>query len=822
MVSISKLFQLLFLLFISLNAFAGSVEGYVKDKSGNPLAFVNVYLAEYHKGTTTNEEGFYKLELNPGKYEIQFQFIGYKRKTIEINVNTETQYLNVILHDETMLIKEVVVNADAEDPAYAIMRNVIARREYHLNQVKSYQCEAYVKGLQRIVSAPDKIMGQSINIGGILDSNNSGIIYLSESVSDFYFKAPNKTKEVIKSSKVSGNSQTFTWNSTGGFQEFNFYKSNFKFDFLTDRLFVSPTSDNSFFYYDFKLEGFFEEDGNLINKIKVISKRPNDPIFSGYIYIVENSWNIHSLDLMLTKANQVKFIDTLEIKQNYFQLNDTLWMPLSQRFDFNFEILKIKAEGYFVGIFSKYDVNPDLPDDMFSNELLSIEEKANELKEDFWNEYRPIPLTDTEKKDYEKKEKLEELRKSKAYLDSIDRQANAFTPTVLIMGYTYQRSYKKWRISTKTLLDLLQFNTVEGVNFRLNLDIEKEFDKGRRLTMNPMFRYGLENTHFNTRLASEFIYNPKNFGKVGLDFGQYVFQYNNNNPMNELVNTFYTILYEANYLKLYQERFINVSWRQELFNGFFFSSKVHYGQRDYLTNTAAHQKLVDRKNHDYSTNQPTNSEWTEPYENHNTFNIRLRASYRPGQKYISRPDQKLIFQSKWPTFGLTYKKSIPDIFGSVQNYDFLEFDIQQEVKMGLFGSSKYLFKLGTFLNKGHVEFPDLKHFDGNRTLMGQKYAESFQLLRYYDLSTISSFAEAHFQHNFDGFLLNKIPGIRKLKLQLVGGVHFLYSEANKDYLEIDVGLENILRVIRLDFITAITSQRKTEFGFRIGIDLNSL
>lgn len=815
-----KLFFLLGLLFPVVTLYAAGLEGFVKDQSGNPLAFVNVYVPSIHKGTTTNEEGYYKLEIPPGSYIVQFQYIGYGRKEIRTDVNDGFELLNLVLEEEEVKLREVVVNADAEDPAYAIMRNVIAKREYHLNQVKSYKVEAYVKGLQRIVSAPDKIMGQSINVGGILDSNNSGIIYLSESISDFYYKAPNKTKEIIKSSKVSGNSQAFTWNNTGGFQEFNFYKSNFQFDFLTDRLFISPTSDNAFFYYDFNLEGFFEEDGHIINKIKVNPKRKNDPVFSGYIYIVEDLWKIHSIDLMLTKANQVKFIDTLEIKQNFLELNDTLWMPFSQRFDFKFNILKIQAEGYFAGVFRNYEINPDLPDDMFSNELLKIEEKANQMKESFWEEYRPIPLTDTEKNDYKKKEQLEELRNSKSYLDSIDRIANSFSPAALIFGYTYQRSFKKWTVQTKSLLDLVQFNTIEGFNFRLNLNIRKEFDDAKVLRLNPVFRYGLDNRHFNTHLATEYTYSPKSFGRLKFDIGQYVFQYNDHEPVNELVNTFYSLFYETNYLKLYEERFVDLGWQHELFNGFFFFSNLRYGQRNYLQNTSD-LKVVNRKNVEYTTNQPVNNEWTGPYNDHNTLNIRLRARYRPGQKYISRPDQKLIFESNWPTFGLTYKKSIPGVFKSAQNYDFLQFDIQQEIKMGLFGRSRYLVKLGSYLNKNRVEFPDYKHFQGNKTLIGQNYADGFQLLGYYRLSTISNFVEAHFQHNFDGFLLNKVPGIRKLKLQLVGGAHFIYSEANKDYLEIDIGIENIVRVIRLDFITAISSQQSTSFGFRIGLDFNS-
>jgi hypothetical protein len=116
-----------------------------------------------------------------------------------------------------------------------------------------------------------------------------------------------------------------------------------------------------------------------------------------------------------------------------------------------------------------------------------------------------------------------------------------------------------------------------------------------------------------------------------------------------------------------------------------------------------------------------------------------------------------------------------------------------------------------------VPFQDFRHFYGDRTIFGKNYLDGFQLLRYYANSTDKWYVEAHYVHHFDGFVFNKIPGFRKLKWQLVAGGHFVYTPEYKEYGEVNIGIENIFRILRFDFVTGFGRDVR-EFGVRIGIE----
>jgi hypothetical protein len=719
------------------------------------------------------------------------------------------------------MLSEVVISAK-EDPAYAIMRQAIAKRNFHYNQVKEYRCNVYVKGLNRIISAPDKILGFSLSSMGILDTNNSGIIYLSESVSEFSFQKPDRVKEKIIASKVSGSSENFSWNSASDFNIIDFYKNSVHIDFISDRVFISPLADNAMFYYRYRLVNTFIEDNRMIYHIEVIPRRKADPVYSGSIYIVDNLFNIHSLELMLTKNSQLKFIDTLKISQTFVPVKDDIWMPINKRFDVKFQILKIKAEGYYLAIYKDYELNPGFEKNYFTNETLYIEEESNKKDATFWNTTRPVPLTPIETEDYEKKAVIETMRKSKPYLDSLDKKANKFSPIQLLLGYNFRKSFHKFSFHTSPFVEMLNFNTVEGYNLSFNIQFEKELAKKKILRFTPAFRYGTSNRLFCATLNSSFFYNRKNSGHVNIDFGQYVYQFNRNQPITELVNTIYTLLAEQNFMKIYLEQYVAALHRIEVINGLMLWTSAGYSRRIPLNNTDV-KSWTDRKNTQFTPNIPDH-----PFMNgiqfmqHDAFNIKFDLRYRPGQKYVSRPDMKIPLESKWPQFSVSYKKSIPGIFKSELNYDWLQFKIEDLIQLKLLGNTKYLFRTGLFLNKNRLQFIDLKHFNGNQTIIGRNYFDGFQVLDYYAASTHSPYYEAHLEHHFEGFLLNKIPLVRKLKFQEVLGFHFLYNNNFQDWTEISAGIENILRVFRIDFVTGMSRHYSTRFGIRIGMLLNQL
>ncbi|MBS1657112.1 MAG: carboxypeptidase-like regulatory domain-containing protein, partial [Bacteroidetes bacterium] len=200
------------LLLLPLFTQAAVIKGRVTDERQQPLAYATVYLKNTSIGTTSNEDGYYSLEAPAGSYEIVFQYIGYGKFSERITLENEPLIINAILQLESVSLKEVTVTAGTEDPAYAIIRQAQKKRKYYLNQVKAYSCNVYIKGIQGLDRIPEKIFGMSLKKQGI-DSSMLGIIYLSESESQYNFEKPDKVKEIVFSSKVAGNNNAFSWNS---------------------------------------------------------------------------------------------------------------------------------------------------------------------------------------------------------------------------------------------------------------------------------------------------------------------------------------------------------------------------------------------------------------------------------------------------------------------------------------------------------------------------------------------------------------------------------------------------------------------------------
>ncbi|MDQ3292634.1 MAG: DUF5686 and carboxypeptidase regulatory-like domain-containing protein, partial [Bacteroidota bacterium] len=322
-----RLQKILFLLFYCLTcqlANAGIIKGRVTDPQGAGLAYANVYVKNSTIGTATNEQGFYQLNLAPGTYAVVYQYVGYKARVDTVEITAEPVEHNVTLQPDVYSLNEVVVRANEKDPAYAIIREAITRRKYYRNEVAAYSCRVYTKGLGRLLKVPNRVMGIKV------DEVKPGIVYLSETVSEVNFRQPNKTHERMLSSKVSGDTKGFSFNRASRVN-FNFYDNLLRIPGLSERVFISPIANNAMLFYRYKLIGTSAENGQMVNKIKVTPIRQNDPAFSGYIYILDNSYRLHSTSLKLTQKSQIEYADTLRIDQVFGPVQDDVWMLFSQK-----------------------------------------------------------------------------------------------------------------------------------------------------------------------------------------------------------------------------------------------------------------------------------------------------------------------------------------------------------------------------------------------------------------------------------------------------------------------------------------------------------
>lgn len=813
---------------ISLQGFSQNqsiIRGQVTDEHGKGLPFATLLLQNTSMGTTTNLEGEFEFSVPVGNHQMIVQFVGYERRIIPIKSN-QTSTLIIKMEPVILQLNAVTVSAKDKDPAYRVIRESIKKRKYHRDQVQAFGCDVYIKGLQRLDDRPDKILGITVTV-------DTGIVYLSESVSQFQFERPNKIKEVMISSKVSGNNNAFSWNQASDML-LNFYENGFSPEGLSERPIVSPIANNALFFYDYKLEGFYQEGDQFINKIKVIPRRETDPLYSGYLYIIEDQWNIHSVDLLVTKERGIEFLDSIRIHQVYAPMGHDIWMPVSQDFTFQFKAFGFKGSGHFVGVYSNYAVEPNYevyqPKDTsttatekidlfekghFTREVMKVEEEANDRDSLYWISVRPIPLSKIEQKDYIIKDSIRVIKESQPYKDSVDQESNTLKPGNLLTGYTYRNSFKGNYYTSSSLLNIINFNSVEGWVADISLNYRKVIDRRTIWSIQPTVRYGFGNEQLYGKLETQYYPNDRKFTRWGLSGGHYIEQLNANNPIDFWSNSYFTITERRNFLKIFSNRFLQLNWRQEVRNGLLVNLSAAFQRRSPLENTVT-KAFGESDENAYSSNFPDNIELdnTEFNPHHATL---LNASFRfrPGQRYINRPDRKVILGSKYPDLTLSVRAAVP-LTHNAADFQEVNFKVSDNLFLGYFGSLNYSTTVGTFLGKNRVDFLDFHHFNGNRIYTGQFGVTNFQTLDYYLFSTQDQYFEAHAEHHFNEFLLNNIPLIKKLNWQTVASIHTLATPAAGNFTEWGIGIEHIFKFFRVDYYQGYHRGKLFSKGIRIG------
>ncbi len=787
------------------------LSGKITNNNNEAVPFASVYIEGSSTATSANENGFYQLKLKKGEYTLITKALGYKafRTKISLNANLNT---DIKLEQEIYELSNVEVKAGGEDPAYAIIRKAIAKRKQHLNEIKSFSSNVYIKGVQKLVDAPKKFLGRDVAKILELDSNRQGILYLSESESKFYFQKPNNIKEEMLSSKVAGRNNAFSFNKASDLQV-NFYENFQQFEGLSNRGFISPLADNAFFYYYYKLSGSTIENGQMVNKISVIPKRPYDPVFRGDIYIIEDSWRIYSTNLMLNKAANINFVDTLNINQQFIPVDD-IWMPSTTNFSFNGKVLGFAFKGYFIGIYSNYDVNRKFEKGFFNDEILSIKKGVNKKDSLYWYTNRPVPLVPDEVKEYKKRDSLEQRKLSKTYLDSLEKANNKFKPFGYVLaGYTFNDRFNKQSFRLNALLPSVFYNTVEGYGIYYGVKYTKNYELNRSFSIEPNIRVGFQTGNFRGDIKATYNYNPLKNAYFSVSAGSSIVDLNNFGTISPIGNTLNTLLYETNYLKLYKKNFAAVNFGQELANGLYLDAGLEYARRFALNNRFSNI-WRDVEDEVLTSNNPFTPQFDSPlFPNNNALSFSADLSYIFGQKYISRPDGKFYEPQRYPKISLRYKKGL-NILGSDVDYDFAEAELSQDnIKLGLLGRSSFSITAGKFFNNNQSFYTDYRHFRGNKALTFNPSLKNFHFLDYYTFSTTRQFIEAHYENNFYGFLFNKIPLLRKAKLEEIVGAAYLTQPDKTDYTEVYVGIKRL--IFRVDYGFSFDRNGRITQGFKI-------
>jgi hypothetical protein len=332
---------LLLLFFCTTLAFdvsAQLVKGKIVDREGAPVPNATVYIHETAQGIMADDQGVFQASLKEGSYTCEFSSLGYERKTLTVVVDKPSVAITVELEQKVYKLREIVVSKKREDPAYAIMRKAISMAPFYLHQVKRYESEIYMKGSGKIEKIP-----ALLRIAADEESKKEmkkvvGKLFVVESQSEITFTAPNIYKENIVAFSTTIPTEMEASNPM---------------DIMTVNIYdpkafgrISPLSPGAFTYYTFVYEGTTTEGAHLVDKIRVQPKKKNGKLVTGWLYIIEDSWNVYSADL---KASE--FGVTVHFKANYTEVKPAAFLPIAYDIDMDLSIMGLKAAGrYYASI----------------------------------------------------------------------------------------------------------------------------------------------------------------------------------------------------------------------------------------------------------------------------------------------------------------------------------------------------------------------------------------------------------------------------------------------------------------------------------------
>ena len=811
--------RFVFLLFLVINFFeanATPVTGRVMDADGHSLAFASIWVQGSKQGISANGDGYFELNLAPGKYRIICQYVGFAKQEQTITVGNERVQLDLVLQKQELMLPDVIIS-NKEDPAYRLIREMIKQQKVNQQRSQEFSCLVYSKGQLRLRDFPTRFLSQKVDFEDG-DTSKKKFLYLSETISRYAQKSGQEKKVEVISSKVSGDSDGF---GLAVPDQYSLYQNIvLPGTRLNPRGFISPLSASTFLYYRFKLLGSFVENNKVHSRIQVIPKRKSEPVFAGEITIVQEDWQLYSVDLTLVRSQQLELVDTLKLVQLYkeqeggeWRLTSQVLYPAAKKFGFD-------VYGSFLNVYSEYVAKPAWTKKYFDRFLIRYADSSNRRSMEYWNQVRPLPLTAEELVDYNKKDSLEQRRRDPVYLDSLNRIRNKFSlPRLMLTGQTIYSKRDKFDLSINSVIDQISFNPAEGLVLQPQFSWQYKWDSTgsrKQLNGNLIFRNGLGNQHFNPYATFSYVFGTQLRSSITLGLGRQVLQFNGQSPITDKGNSFSSLLYESNRIKSYEARAYRLTYSKGLGAGLSLQWGIRFEDRTAIDNRTDYT-WIDKPNRAYTPNYPIELV-AQNIARHQVADMSLTLRWQPGARYIKLPERIINIGSDKPILSLQVSQTLGSFAGNDARFTKWRFGISDNFNLKLKGQLRYRFAVGGFLNNQVVPLADFIHFNGNASQLANEYLNSFQLLSLYKLSHTERFYSlGHLEYNLKGFLTNKIPLLNKLKPYLVVGLNACYVSSTRNHWEWFFGVDNLLKQIRIDYVVGYQPSGIRLSGFRIGV-----
>lgn len=810
-----RVYTLLALLLLTSGAIAQvtKLRGRVTDsQTGEPLPFVNVSFVGTTIGTVTDFDGNFFLETRTPGDSLSVSYLGYFPKRVAVKKGV-FQELNFSLEPESFSLEAVVVKP-GENPAHKILRNIIKNKNRNnTDNLDSYSYESYNKIEVDLNNVDEnmknkKIFKQFQFIFDYVDTNAvTGKAYLpifiSEAISDYHFqRRPKVEREIIKATKISGVKNESVAQFTGKiYQKVNVYDNYIN---VFDQGLVSPIADAGLLYYKYYLIDSAYIGNKWCYQVSFKPRRRQEPTFTGDFWVNDTTWAIVKTQVRIASDVNINFVNDLVATAEYKLLNDTLWFPdkLTLFVDFN---LTDKTTGFFghkTTVYNNVKVNTPLPQSLEAvNEPVVVRDSAMQKSNDYWQTARPFELTEKEAGIYSMVDSVQQVPMYKTFIDIVNMFVNYYYVVGKFEIGPYYKTYS--------------FNEIEGNRFRVSGRTSNAFST--RLMISGFAAYGDKDNRFKCGLGGLYMINKSPREAVSIDYKSDIEQLGQSpNALTE-DNILTSILRRNPNYKLSLVKEFTLSYQKEWITGF--SNSITFNHKvvfptEYIPFTQVSDGAM--------LPRITNAMLT------------INTRWQKDERFVAGEFERVSLGSPYPELNFNVSGGLKGVLNS--DYDFLKlhFNYYHKFNINPFGYARLIVDAGKIFGK--VPYPMLQLHEGNETYAFDRYA--FNMMNYYEFAS-DQYVSVFFEHHFQGFFLNRIPLMRRLKWREVAAGKFLVgsisdenknvlefplglNEVSEPYYEVSVGVENIFKVFRVDAMWRLSHLENPDiekFGVRVGLQI---
>jgi hypothetical protein len=817
------------------------VSGVVTDAgTKKPLSFVTVSFTGSTIGTNTSDDGHFSLRSAKPYTQLKITYLGYKDAIIAVVAGKE-QVINVKLFPSAKQINEVAIQAakrarytNKENPAVELIRKVIANKEKNRPEAYNYvEYKEYDKMQFSLSNLSDKISEKKFfrKYKFIFENRDSTSyagknllpIYLVEKLSQVYYrKNPETTKEVVLGEKGVNFGAAVDNDGVGQYFKHLYEKVDIYTNsiYLLGRQFLSPIADASPNYYKFFItDTITTADNQKLVQLSFTPRNTNDVLFEGDIYItLDGNYAVQKAGLTINKNINVNFVRSMHVDQD-FELNPDGRYHLSKSNTYADFGVSAKRKGGLFGIrtitYKNYTINKAQPDVLYAPDINLEDDEVKHRSEEFWQQNRLDTLTTAESKVYKNIDSLTRMPSFRRTADLV---------TLLLAGF---KGFGKFEVGPASTF--YSFNPIEG--FRLRLGGRTTPELSKQYYFEGYGAYGFKDKRWKYFLAATYSLNSKSIYKFPQNYIRASFQRDTKIPGQEL-----QFIQEDNILLSFK-RGTNDKY---LYNDIYKLEYVHELE-NHLSFNFGGKKWTQTPS---GSLFPFQNGPSTIFNNLTTTELSAGIRYAPHEQYYQGKLFRIPIINKYPILSLQFTTGLKNVLGGQYSYQNLRGRADKRFYIAPFGFSDISLEGGRIF--GQVPYPLLDIHRANQT-----YAyviDSYNLMNFLEFVS-DRYASINIDQHFGGFFFNKVPFFKKLKWRetasfkaLYGGlsdqnnpalnssvyqfptdgngVPITYALGDKPYMEASVGIENIFKFVRVDFVKRLSYLNHPDiapYGIRVKI-----